>query len=433
MSKIIRIHTFFGIVIILFSGMIGISCDDIFRLPEPETPEINKFGSATINSVDLFWSKYNDESFDRYEIYYGLQYTSEYDLYTIIKNKNQAYLTISGLKPKTTYQFYVRAINQEGKYADSKIVSLSTLSDIPSDVSFNNITDDHLSYHSITLSWSEYKDDFAVDFSRYEVYYSTSPSFPDNYLTNKVIVKYRQPIVVISDLTELTDYYFKVRTYNTVEKFSQSDVIHLMTAPCPPDIVYLYEPPDSLVTESSVKVNWSRSIDTGFIRYEVHMDTYPTFIPDSTTFITSFNSKDETECKINNLTKNEEYFIKIVVIKNNNSYSISNYVGITATTGGYPIPVEIYDPIDANLSSRSINVEWSKSVTRFLYATTVFMSLTHGFAPESRYTIASDTSSSFTHFKINYLMSNTTYYFIVRIQNKMSKNADSKEKTIKTR
>jgi hypothetical protein len=402
------------------------SCEDIFKLPAPETPIINKLGIITINSIDLFWSEYKDDGFNCYEVYYGPQFTANYNLYSTIKNRHQVYITVSGLTPLTTYQFFVRTIDKEAHHADSKIITLTTLSDIPSLVYFDNIADSNILAHSIRISWNEYKDDYAVDFSRYELTYSTSKDFPDDNRTKKEIFYQRDPAFVVIDLTESTGYYFKIRTYNTLNKFSESSVLYLETDPCPPDVPYLYVTDE--VTDTTAEIYWTNYTDTGFVRYDIHLDTFPTFKPDSLNFIASVYNKEQTTYKLNNLKPTEEYFVKLKSVKNNSAYSISNYIGFTAYPGGGPVPVTIWGSAS---TTNTITIFWTESISRYLVGYTAFFSTTEGFIPELNNAFYFNASN--LRAKLEGLKSKTQYFFRVRVINKMGKFNYSNELGVSTK
>jgi hypothetical protein len=392
---------------------------------------INTVSAKTINSIDLFWSKYEGDDFERYEVYYKHVDDIQYVLYATIKNERQIYITVSSLKPKTKYQFYVKTIDQRGQYAVSTVFQNETLSDIPSPVYFNPIPDSEISYHTIRVTWSPYRDDFAVPFSRYEVYCSSSRDFPITGATKTVIVNNKFPAAMLVDLTEFTRYYFKVRTYNTLGKYAESATMFEWTTPCPPAILSLFEPTE--VTISSAKLNWTKSSDTGFIRYEVHLTNYPEIFPDSSNLVASFFSRDNTEYQLTNLVKYGEYFAKIVEFKNNGTHSVSNYVAFTAYPGGGAVPVQIYTPTDENISINSVYLSWTKSSSRFFMKYEIDTSTVQGFTPNNLTIATSIPLISTTGTGISKLRRNTTYYFKVVVITSVMKPVTSAECKVTTK
>jgi hypothetical protein len=415
---------------ILFYGLFY-SCNDIFEPSPPKAPVINSIGARTINSIDLLWSKYDGGDFDRYEVYYKMQYAQDFLLYTTIKNERQIYLTVSGLEPNTAYLFYINTIDKSGNSTKSSVCQYETLSDVPSATTLYNVPDSNIQYSSIYLNWSQYNDEYAVPFSRYEIFCSKASNFPNTSVTKKIIINSRYANVVVNDLTELTTYYFKVRTYNSLEKYSESAVVSVRTTPCPPDLVGLHEAFD--VTESHAKIIWTKSLDTAFQKYEIHISNSMASYPDSSNLFDVITSQNQTEYEINNLVKYKEYFVKILVYKNNNTHSTSNEIGFTAYPGGGPVPVEILDLPDESIGQTFINLNWTKSLSMYFEKYEVYMSTTPGFIPDVPNLRALILYSDRTTYRVSNLKKNTTYYFKILVYTKMVRYVYSQEKAFTTK
>jgi hypothetical protein len=425
------------IIVFLFFLIITVSsCEDVFQQSPPDVPVINPLGSRTINSIDIIWSKYNGDDFERYEVYYRKKYSPAYSLYSTIKNERQIYLTVSDLEPKTEYQFYVRAIDKKGQFTDSEIYKLETLSDQPSPVAINRVNQSDITHQSIGIVWSQYVDDYAVPFLKYEVYCSTDPKFKENY-TRKIVVTDISPKVVVPFLSEKTLYYFVVRTYNKLQKYSESNIAVVETLPAPPDNVSLIEPFE--ITETTAKIKWTKSNDTGFSRYQIHLGDYPFFRPDSYNLVKVFSSSDSLSYSLKDLKKDWEYFVIVVVHKNNSTFSNSDVKGFTSYPGGGPVPVSIIDPVPPEQIQRNrIVIQWTPSPSRFLSKyevqlqepnSTIWKPVWKWDKTVDRYL---EDGSVPTVGIINNLKPNTIYSFRVMVYNEMVKYNYSPVKTYKT-
>jgi hypothetical protein len=386
--------------------------------------------SKTCYSIDLFWTEYQESDFMRYEIYIKEDSAKDYKLCSSVLSSREVYTTIPGLKAISTYQLYVRVITIKGNYIDTKISNITTFDDTPSPVVIGNIA--VISSHTISIDWSGYLDTKAAKFDRYEVYYSRQPQFipSDSTLIKKI---YDRSVTnwIIGNLKDKTTYYFIVRTYNIFGKFSQSPEVYASTRNAPPYPVTLNIPKESDITESSLLLTWSESLDDDFYKYELYQSIYAGFTPGSSTLISTIKKRDITSYFISNLTKNEEYFFKIIVYDSSGASAVSNQIGITATIGSKPVPVELYDPI-IDSDDNSVILSWSRSLTRYLKCYTVYMSPDPMPEPNLFYWLTDITNWNTTTYQTKGLPGNKTYYFRVRVLNMMGAYSLSNEKSITT-
>lgn len=81
---------------------------------------------------------------------------------------------------------------------------------------------------SITISWTKNTDS---NFGRYEIHMSTSSEFtPTNTTLVKTIANQNTISWEVTGLTENTEYYFKLRVYNTDDQYSDSNEINAKTS-----------------------------------------------------------------------------------------------------------------------------------------------------------------------------------------------------------
>jgi hypothetical protein len=361
---------------------------------------------------------------------------SDYKLQSALLSSRQTFTSITGLKPRTYYSFFVRVLMQNGENIDSKISKIETFDDTPSPIYINSISD--ITSHSMNISWSYYTDVLAVKFDHYELHYATEPNFiPSNTTLYCKIDSVKYTSCFVTSLNEQTEYYFKVRTYNVLGKYSESPEAIASTYHEAPDPVTLYVPNPNDITESSVKLTWSRSLTKIFAKYEIHMTKYAildpnvtyTFTPDNTTLVKVITNRNDTSYTINNLTKNEEYFFRILIF-DNISYSLSQTLGITATIGGKPVPVELYEPvIESDINT--VTLSWSKSISRYFHSYGVLIYPVSDPAPNVFYQVATIIDPTTTKFSTAKLTKGSTYYCRIEVANRMSSISFSNEKSFR--
>jgi hypothetical protein len=216
------------------------SCEDPLKIDETlstgesavTVPDLYPPRDLTYHSVTLNWSQYNNNDFDRYELYYLSSFHFQYSLSMIIRDKKICYLPLTELLPGVDYYFYIRVINKAGNYADSKIINVHTFSDKPSPVTnfgYKKTPEDN---NIIKLFWDKYKENDIVSFSRYEVYSSEEQYFqlsPETLRDKISMINNNYTFFDITKLNKNTIYSFKVRIYNILEKYAESDYLTFRT------------------------------------------------------------------------------------------------------------------------------------------------------------------------------------------------------------
>jgi len=177
----------------------------------------------TINSIDIFWDEAPLNNFQYYDIFYREFYVSEPKHHITINDKKQLYTTITGLLTDTEYKIFIVTTDKRGNKYTSKELSEKTYSDVPGPIYQFRIESESGSL--IRFVWNIYENNYAVPFSRYEIYMDTVNNFICNN-SNKVVILYNyfsaQVEFNVSDLVPGQIYYFKLRTYNTLEKYRES-------------------------------------------------------------------------------------------------------------------------------------------------------------------------------------------------------------------
>jgi hypothetical protein len=148
-------------------------------------------------------------------------------LYFRTKYSEICYSHVSDLYPKEEFYFFVRLIKKNGSYTDSDILFVLTKSDIPSPIVSFSYSRNYTEKEDI-INWSKYLEDDIVPFSRYELYCSREQYFQpsrQNLYDSIPWVDFNYRPIDTSKFEINISYYFKVKTYNKREKYSESSFL----------------------------------------------------------------------------------------------------------------------------------------------------------------------------------------------------------------
>jgi hypothetical protein len=412
MKKIFEILSIIVISFLAFS-----SCEEPDDPALPYNQANSRVIGRTITSFDIFWEESTSDIFDRYEIYYKEYFTQDYRLYITISNQRQIYTTISGLIPNTEYKILIKTIDKNGNVWTSKELVNQTFNDVPSGFEKFEVTD--FTYDRVDLEWSIYKDSYAVPFDRYEIHKGLKADFICNDSTLcEIIPTMETNKRSIADLKDKVGYYFKIRVYNKIGKFTESFVIYIHTPNAPPKSIVLYDPEE--ITETSAILKWQKSTDLEFEKYDIHQGNNKDFQPSKSNLIASIKDQKLTSFTLNGLKPKGDYVYKILVYDVYGDYSTSNYTGFTATLGGLPVPSEL---VAYDIGPGSIMLEWTPSKSTIFAKYTIYM------AKDSIKLTNKDQvvfSGQNTDSVIRNLDNHTTYYLQIEVTNIFGKSALSK-------
>ncbi|MBZ2175119.1 IPT/TIG domain-containing protein [Schnuerera sp. xch1] len=116
------------LIIINLDGGISDPYDDFdYEIPVPNKPLVLEGIPGYESTVQLIWSKSDDDVLNkatRYEIYGRLSKDKDY---TFIGDTTEAEFLVKGLEPNTEYRFMVRALNEYGSALEFATVKVKTL------------------------------------------------------------------------------------------------------------------------------------------------------------------------------------------------------------------------------------------------------------------------------------------------------------------
>ena len=212
---------YFKIKAIEESGEVNESASNAFFTNDMEDtikPEFEEweFLQVSDNAVVLLWYT-NEET--KANIYYGQNIDNLNKSTTYKSYKTEHINFIYNLDSNTEYYFKVKAIDRDGNYRE-KTVHTTTRSDNSHDLVVRNIRFENNSPTQALITW----DNNLI--SKGVIYYGTNPSklkarvYSDNYYDHNHQVQ-------INDLKADTNYYYKVKSYDSL--YGKSKTSNLMS------------------------------------------------------------------------------------------------------------------------------------------------------------------------------------------------------------
>ncbi len=266
----------------------------------PYVPNVDAPQSSTYDTATVSW--YSEQGATGYDV--------KFDGTVYSVPSNQTSKKITGLKPKTTYKYQVRAKNADGASAYSKEKSITTqkrLPDMPTNITATS-TD-----KSVEIKW-----DKAPYATGYEVQFNGSSS---SVTENSKKYEY---------LRSNTNYAYSVRSQNADGYSAYTPNKGILTAPSAPSNI------KAVTDEDSVSLSWDAS--RGATGYEVEVD--------GRKYNTTANSYKAT-----GLTPNTDHNCSVRA-KNNGGTSTPSAVKKAKTTPKAPASPS------ATATKNSVTVSW---------------------------------------------------------------------------
>ncbi|MEM2870588.1 MAG: fibronectin type III domain-containing protein [Thermoplasmata archaeon] len=392
----------------------------------PPTPvTLHEPTNITDNALELSWTMNPDKDFSRYEVYQStLSNFSAPKLLMWTGDRSRTGLLVTGLARLTTYYFMVRVLDRAGLSADSNVVRATTLLGNVPPAAVTLYAPTSVTDSSMTLSWSRNNDG---DFARYELHGSTQPGFtPSQSTLIASIPDQNTTQFSVTGLLPSTNYYFRVRTWDTGGLFNDSNRVNATTAAqnLPPEAPVLYPP--SNITESSMTLSWSRNNDSDFARYTLFMGNGSGFEPSNESLIATIENQSTTSYTASGLSSNTTYFFRLRVEDTGGLWNLSGEVnGTTLPPNAPPSPVALQPPTD--VTETSMRLEWSESPEPDFKQYELHASTTPNFNITAGTAVATIVERDRTNWEVGRLLPETTYYFKVRVRDTGELYADSNE------
>jgi chitodextrinase len=237
------------------------------------------------------------------------------------------------------------------------------------------------------------------------------PSCIDTY--NATIPAYAVSTATIEYYINATDGT-NFSTYPSLNPTSNPLVISVNLYPSP---VALSNPTD--ITESSMWLNWTRNTDNDFKNYTIYESQANGTLG---TAIHAITQKQLTNYTVTGLSANTTYYFTVRVFDTSGLYSNSNQVKGKTTINLRPSPVTMNSP--TNITENSLQLSWTESTDNDFSNYTIYQSTANGTLGAAIYGI---TQKQLTHYTVQGLLTNTTYYFTTRVFDTSGLSSDSNQ------
>lgn len=338
-----------------------------------------------------------------------------------INNRDTLAYNVSGLAEGSTYYFQVRVVDSQGEgsggpyYVDSneEYGRTTGVNYKPEAVTISNEYMD-LTNESVKIEWSKNED---VDFAYYDIHAGRNVDFSPTKFTSRV--KFYERNITSADiqgLDENQDIYLKIRVYDNGNpaKFNDSNELKITTLdynPLPSDLLDAVN-----VTYHEVELEWTENINTDFDYYEIHYSTEEGFDPTVDTWDQDVLDRRDNVTMVTGLEDDTTYYFKVRSIDNGTNHADSNEIEVTTPAlNKPPVPAELYEPEDADISDTWVKLTWSENEEEDFDCYEIYMSEDEDFdIDDDGEFVDEEDSASRTSYKVRDLDPSTTYYFKIR-------------------
>ena len=259
---------------------------------------------------------------------------------------------VSGLSAETDYYFRLRAYNTGGTSGNSNVITITTLPNPPA--APNATAASNISQTTFDANWgaSADADSYYLDVATDNGFTSFVSGY-DNLDVGNVTT------YSVSGLNPDTDYYYRVRAYNTGGSSANSNVISVTTLQSNPGAPVAT--PATNITQTSFDANWDAVGGATSYRLDVATDN------GFTSFVSGYdnlNVGNVTTYPVSGLTPDTEYFYRLRAENTTGTSGNSNIISIS-TLPDIPLPPNALAA--SNITKTTFDANWNPSVSADTY------------------------------------------------------------------
>jgi phosphodiesterase/alkaline phosphatase D-like protein len=371
----------------------------VFFESPPAAPVALAASNVTQISFDANWNASGGADGYYLDVAYDSLFSSFVSGYNNLDVWDVTTYNVSGLSSGTDYFYRVRAYNTYGTSGNSDTISVATLPYPPAaPVAHPAI---NISQTSFDANW-----DPSAGADAYILFVAQDSLFSFMVYGYDSLDVGDDTIYNVSGLFVNTDYYYRVRAYNTGGISGNSDTIEVTTHPYPPNIPYAMGATN--IQQYSFDANWMSSYGADGYYLDVAVDSVFLNILAS---YDNLNVGNVTTYNVSGLNSDTKYFYRVRAYNNGGTSGNSNIITVNTLPLAPPPPNAL---AATNISQNFFDANWNSSPSADGYYLDVaedsnFTAYVSGF---ENLNVNDDTT--YTVYSLN---ANTTYYYRVRAYN----------------
>jgi len=392
----------------------GLHFDKIFYLQilkgvivAPAAPVVTAASGITSSGFTANWNAAGGATGYRLDVATDSGFTSMVSGYSDLAIPNVTSSAVSGLSAATGYWYRVRAYNTGGTSGNSNSINPTTLPNPPSAPVATAASGITASSFTATWNASSGATGYRLDVATDSGFTSMVSGYSNKDVTN--VTNY-----AVSGLSISTNYWYRVRAYNTGGTSGNSNSINPTTLPNPP--IAPVASGASSITAISFTANWNTT--SGATGYRLDVATDSSF----TSMISGYNNKDVTNVtsySISGLTAATGYWYRVRAYNTGGTSGDSNVINLSTLPNPPAAPVAT---TAIGISATGFSAIWNTSVSATGYRLDVatdsgFSSMVSGYNNKD--------VTNVTSYAVSGLTAATNYWYRVRAYNAGGTSGDS--------
>jgi len=395
---------------IVYSGVISLTT---LQNPPP-APVANSATSITKTSFTANWNSVAGALGYYFDVSTNNNFTSILSSYNNAYAANNTSFSVTGLSAGTTYYYRVRAYNSTGSGNNSNVITVSTVPNAPS--APNAFAAENITQSGFTAIWDTpsgtagFYLDVAIDITF---------NSPLTGFTNKDVGNVTSYFV--SSLNANTNYYFRVRAYNSGGTSPNSNSILAATLPNVPSAPVATAPVN--ITQTTFSPTWNLSSGAIGYRLDVASDT------NFTNYVSGYNDLDvgnNPAYGVTGLIANTKYYYCVRAFNLGGTSTNSNIISLTTLANTASAPAAL--PA-TSISQTTFTSNWSASSG----ATAYYLDVASDINFNVKLSLYNNRNvGNVTSFNISGLTPGTNYYYRLRAGNSGGTSGNSNVITLQT-